>query len=129
MTARCLGPGVVLVEAEHIAVLRYAVATAVREKRRVGMAPSPALVELHQAAEHAYRQAMSLTRHDDTPPAPVEQPSTWIDTDQAARILGVTRRQAQRLARTLDARRVGQAWTFDPDRVHEYQRKKRNNGC
>lgn len=126
MTARPLGPAV-LVDGDTLATLRWAVAGAVREKRRNGTAPGPLLAALDNAAT----QAMSAARQDDIPePEPSPCSSQWITTKAVAQKLGISPRHAQRLARTLDAQRVGQVLLFDPDTVHEYATHKetQNNG-
>ena len=116
MTARPLGPAV-LIDGDTLPTLRWAVAVAVREKRRNGTRPGPILAAL----DHAAAQAMTAARLADIPePAPRPHSDQWLTTGQVAQRLGISRRQAQRLAGTLDARRVGQTLMFDPDSVHEY---------
>lgn len=116
MPARALGPAV-LIDGDTLPTLRWAVAVAVREKRRNGTRPGPILAALDQAAT----QAMTATRQDDLPaPAPDPHSTQWLTAGQVADRLGISRRHAQRLAATLDARRVGQTLLFDPDTVHEY---------
>ena len=116
MPARALGPAV-LVDGDTLPTLRWCVAVAVREKRRNGTRPGPILAALDQAAA----QAMTASRQSDIPePAPRPHSDQWLSTEQVADRLGISRRQAQRLAGTLDARRVGQTLMFDPDTVHEY---------
>ncbi|MDO2976024.1 hypothetical protein P5V62_16730 [Mycobacteroides abscessus subsp. massiliense] len=48
----------------------------------------------------------------------------WIDTADAAGRLGLSRRQMQRLARSLsqsgDARLVGKSWVINPDALSDY---------
>lgn len=117
MTARALGPAV-LIDGDTLAALRYAVAVAIREKRRNGSAPGPLLDQLDHAAAAAL---VASKRHDDTPIPPDEQPSDqWIDTDTAAARLGVSRRSAQRIAPQLGGRRVGRAWLIDPLALTEH---------
>ena len=121
MTARPLGPAV-LVDGDTLPTLRWCVAVAVREKRRNGTRPGPILAAL----DHAAAQAMTATRQDDIPaPAPDPHSTQWLTTGQVADRLGISRRHAQRLAATLDARRVGQQLLFDPETVHEYQHARR----
>lgn len=118
MTARALGPAV-LVDGDTLPTLRYAVAVAVREKRRAGMAPGPLLDQLDQAAAHALTSAR---RHDDAPVPPQGPPSDqWIDTAEVARRLGCTPRTAQRLAPRLDGRKVAGVWLVDPQALTEHQ--------
>lgn len=120
MTARPLGPAI-LVDGDTLPTLRWAVAVAVREKRRNGTRPGPVLAAL----DHAAAQAMTAARLADIPePAPRPHSDQWLTTEQVADRLGISRRQAQRLAGTLDARRVGQTLMFDPDTVHEYATSK-----
>ena len=118
MTARALGPAV-LIDGDTLAALRYAVAVAVREKRRAGMAPGPLLDQLDRAAAHALAASQ---RHDDTQIPPDEQPSDqWLDSGTVAQRLGVSRRTAQRLAPQLGGRRVGGVWMVDPLALTEHQ--------
>ena len=121
MTARPLGPAV-LVDGDTLATLRYAVAVAVREKRRNGTAPGPLLDQL----DHATAQALETARrHDDTPDPPQGPPfDQWVDTAEAARRLGCTIRTAQRLAPRLDGRRIGGIWLIDPQALTEHQNAK-----
>lgn len=120
MPARPLGPAV-LVDGDTLATLRWAVAVAVREKRRNGTRPGPILAAL----DHAAAQAMTAARQADIP-APAARPHSdqWLTTEQVADRLGCSQRHAQRLAATLDARRAGQQLLFDPDTVHEYATSK-----
>ena len=123
MPARALGPAV-LIDGDTLPTLRWAVAVAVREKRRNGTRPGPILAALDQAAA----QAMTATRQDDLPaPAPDPHSTQWLTAGQVADRLGISRRHAQRLAATLDARRVGQTLLFDPDTVHEYATRKKEH--
>lgn len=125
MTARPLGPAV-LVDGESLATLRWAVAVAVREKRRNGTRPGPLLDQLDQAAAQALATAQ---RHDDTPPPTGGPPSDqWIDTAEIARRLGCTIRTAQRLAPRLDGRRIGGIWLVDPQALTEHTSKETHNG-
>lgn len=126
MTARALGPAV-LIDGNTLPTLRYAVAVAVREKHRAGMAPGPLLDQLDQAAAHALESA---NRHTDAPIPPSGPPSDqWIDTAEVARRLGCTPRTAQRLAPRLDGRKIGGVWLVDPDTLNEYlDGKEHQNG-
>lgn len=120
MTARALGPAV-LIDGDTLPTLRWAVAVAVREKRRNGASPGPILAALDQAAA----QAMTATRQRDLPaPDPATYSDQWFTAGQVADRLGISRRHAQRLAATLNARRVGRQLLFDPDTVHEYAHRK-----
>lgn len=121
MTARALGPAV-LIDGDTLPTLRWAAAVAVREKRRNGARPGPILAALDQAAA----QAMTATRQRDLPaPDPRPHSDQWLTAGQVADRLQISRRHAQRLAATLNARRVGQQLLFDPDTVHEYQHARR----
>ena len=58
---------------------------------------------------------MSAQRHEDDDCTPAEpswrgHDSTYIDSAEAAELLGLSRRQVQRLANGLDSVRVGSIW-------------------
>jgi excisionase family DNA binding protein len=83
------------------------------------------------AAEEAWQAlAMSATRRGpativvgDSPPK--EAPREWMTVAAAARVMGVSARQVQRLARSgaVRARRHGaRAWLIDPDSAGQWRK-------
>ena len=96
-------------------------------RRRANGAPSD---DLRQLARMLYRAYMSSQRRElastaDTPAGWSSQDGELIDSAEAARLLAVSRRQAQRLAGDL-ATRCGQVWLYRRAAVLELaqQRKK-----
>lgn len=71
----------------------------------------------------ALRAAVSPTRRSDVARDTDSARSDHdrITAHEAAKVLGVTTRSVQRLARTLDGRKVAGRWTFDRDLVAEYR--------
>lgn len=88
-----------------------------RHAQRAGVPPGverPEKVKALETATHATLVVLAQ-RHRDT-----SAPCTgvdWLSTEQVAKRLGVTVRQAQRLAPQLDAERRGGAWKFPADAV------------
>lgn len=98
----------------------YLVSLAISYRKRQGIRPDVRVLALQTelgAAVHADR-----LRHDDVAEAPIEQ-SQSIGTDEAAALLGMSRRQVQRIARSLDGQRSrpGTTWVFDRRVVVAYR--------
>lgn len=66
-------------------------------------------------------RSASTNRHDDDAPPPLPARSDQIDTNEAARLLDRTPRSVQRIARSLDGRKVGGTWIFDRTTVLDYR--------
>lgn len=66
-------------------------------------------------------RSASAGRHNDDAPPPLPARSEQIDTHEAARLLDRTPRSIQRIARSLDGRKVGGTWIFDRTTVLEYR--------
>lgn len=106
-----LAPDVLLLTGDAVHALAYAVHVAQRARARNGLPPSRALAALASAAGQ-----------QDTQPAP--QPDTepeWITTEEAAQMLGISNRQARRLAPALGGRLTGGRWLLDHRAVTEHQ--------
>jgi len=109
----------------------------VREVRAYGAQPSPRLLGMQRAAAVAAHgilgqaELMSHPRQRDTTSTDVQQDSTQtvhIGTKEAAQMLGVTQRQAQRLAATLDGRQLANGHlVFDRLTVQAYALAARDN--
>lgn len=126
-----LGAGLVLQGSAVLNTLR-AVKSLIRAHQREQIAPPPEVVALLRACERAAENltAMSESRQCDTTSTLAQQDSSsqHIGTKEAAAMLGVTQRQAQRLAATLDGRRLAsRAWVFDRDAVAAYARAQSEN--
>ncbi|MDV6292244.1 helix-turn-helix domain-containing protein [Rhodococcus aetherivorans] len=66
--------------------------------------------------------AQSRTRHNDVAPPPIDTDCTpeLIDVTEAAHMLALSKRQVQRIARSLDGRIIGGRWLFDRNAVSDY---------
>ncbi|UGQ58967.1 hypothetical protein LSF60_05495 [Rhodococcus pyridinivorans] len=118
-----LGSALLLQGSSVLYVLR-ALKALIRAHAREQIAPPPEVLALLNACQAAveHLETLSDSRHDDTTSALVQQDSSQhIGTKEAAAMLGVTQRQAQRLAPTLEGRRLASgAWVFDRDTVAAY---------
>lgn len=96
----------------------YLVSLAISYRKRQGVRPDVRVLTLQAelgAAVHEHR-----LRHDDVAKTPIKQ-SHSIGTDEAAALLGMSRRQAQRIASSLDGQLSGAgAWEFDRRTVEAY---------
>ncbi|WP_432677404.1 hypothetical protein ACRAJ3_19615 [Rhodococcus pyridinivorans] len=63
----------------------------------------------------------STNRHDDDALPVIPAPSEQIDTHEAAKLLDRTPRSIQRIARSLDGRKLNGTWIFDRATVLEYR--------
>lgn len=111
-----LAPGVLLLTGDAVDALAYAVQVAQRARRRNGLPASRALTAL----------ALAATGHADNETHPPEhsEPHTtteWITTEEAARMLGCSNRQARRLAPTLGGQLTGGRWLLDRQAVTEHR--------
>lgn len=101
----------VLLTGSALDAARYCVEVAQRARARNGLPRSVALARL--------ADALSPAGHADTPhEAPGEHDD--MTTDEAARLLGCTARQARRLAPVLGGRLVGGRWLLDRQAVAEH---------
>lgn len=96
----------------------YGLAHYVRQQR-IQRRPVPASVErLYRRIDAAIRTPMSDSGHQIT--AVPTQSDVWITAREAADILGVSKRQAQRLHADLDGQLIGGRWLFKRETVREY---------
>lgn len=124
MTARALGPRVVLLEGEdtlHRVV--FALAAAQQARRRNGMQPGAGHTEILAAVETALA-ADGLT---DGPAEPVEAlcETEVIGTEETAQLLGVSTRQVRRIATSLDGTRTRGGWIFHRGTINDYLETRR----
>ena len=107
--------GTVVVSGAAVPLLYRAVHALAIRQHRDGLAPPPLLAEARTAL---FRAATSRRRHrlDETPPTTPccdGHDSAYVDSAAAAELLGLSRRQALRLAANgLDAVRCGSIWLF-----------------
>ncbi|MGY4101609.1 helix-turn-helix domain-containing protein [Nocardia sp. R16R-3T] len=113
------GPAVVLTGAAVPNVRRCLIAAA-KALRRDGIAAPPWLLVLIAELAAAAAEVGHADRETGVPQAS-SMTTTTIGSKEVAEMLGCSTRQVRRLARTLEARRVGKTWTFDPDVVRAYQ--------
>lgn len=106
-----LAPGVLLLTGDAVQAVAYAVTVAQRARQRNGLPPSRGLAAL-----------LAATGQPDTRPAPtLETEPEWITTEEAARMLNISNRQARRLAPALGGRLTGGRWLLDRRAVTEHQ--------
>lgn len=112
MTAQRLDRALLLT-GEHITVMRYAVRVAVAARHRNGYPVHRALAEL--------AAAVAEPGTPDTEPEPVQHtPQEWIDIQEAATMLGISDRQARRLAPQLDGRIHAGRWLIPRRAVEQH---------
>lgn len=105
-----LAPGVLLLTGGAVDALLYAVQVAQRARQRNNLPPSHALAELASAAGQTDARRVE----------PLEDEMEMIATEEAARMLECSSRQARRLAPRLGGRRVGGRWLLDRRAVVEH---------
>ena len=119
------GPAVILT-GDTLGVARQALLVAQIVRRRNGSPESPA----YTALLSAIATALSAAGRTDTPQQPVlpcsatELDPDTISTEEAARMLGCSPRQARRLAPKLGGRRIGGHWRIDSHTLREHLRGK-----
>lgn len=111
-----LPAGALLLTAEDLGVVAYAVAAAQRSRRRNGLGPLRRLDALAAALDAA---RVAATGHADSEPDHTGDAET-MTTTEAAQLLGVSDRTARRLAPGLGGRRIGGRWHLDAAAVAEH---------
>ena len=109
-----------LIQGDAVEGLRFAVAVALAARKRNGLPVPVPLAEL--AAELAVGGQRDTTSkaHNDTEGRQAE----WIDTQEAARMLGCSKRQARRQAPLLGGHLAGGRWLLDRRAVIEHLKGK-----
>ncbi|MEZ0382170.1 helix-turn-helix domain-containing protein [Mycobacterium sp. pW045] len=88
-------------------------------QQRIRQRPVPRSVELlYRRIDAAIRTPVSDSGHQIS--AVPTQSDVWITAREAADILGVSKRQAQRLHADLDGQLIGGRWLFKRETVQEY---------
>ena len=109
--------------------LKFAAKAGVHKLEYNGTAAHPELVGIFEAA-HAALLSVSQVGHVDGPDEVAAQecsPDELIGTVEAAQILGVTRRQTVRLARSLDGQQLPNGtWVFRRGAVEDYKEARRD---
>lgn len=107
--------GALLLTGEHIDIVRYAVRVAVAARHRNGLPVPNALTEL--------AGAVADPGQTDTPVERTQHPETqpdWVDTREAAQMLGCSYRQARRLAPRLDGQLTAGRWLIPRHAIAEH---------
>lgn len=115
---------VVILHGRAVARAYQLVSTALRyNKSRGGLAPSPDALEIQSALARVVKNMSTGGRMDDHDAAEivVSAPDT-IDADEAATLLGVTRRSVYRMLaeRKISGRRTRRTWFIDRGSVSDY---------
>jgi hypothetical protein len=109
--------------ADDIRAAYYCAAAVIRSRQRTG-APIPDWLRRHfdQLDTEIRASSMSRSGHqfNDAVRELASGLTSPIGADEAAQILGISKRQAQRLAADLGARLVGGRWLFERDVVDDY---------
>lgn len=106
------GPAVIL-SGRWLAIARQALIAAQIARRRNGLPESRDYAHLICALT----STASRERQPDPPDMPPSEPMT---SEQAARILGISKRQTQRIATQLGGRLIGGRWLLDPAAVQQH---------
>ena len=102
MTAVRLDAPVVVLTGRDIDTVRLALDSAIRSSGRNGHST--------KALTRVYRK---VAGHSDYPQHGTDAHSNRVPITEAARLLGVSERQARRLAHRLDGQKAGGRWTVD----------------
>jgi len=111
-------PGLLLVSGPALTDLYYLASCGIRAAARNGYP-----TDRFEGIRRAIRDAdVSPTRHDDVAEESLDEDSEgqddeWIDVIAAADLLGLSRRQVQRLAKDGLGKRRGSSWTFSSSLV------------
>lgn len=111
MTAYRLPPGAVLLDGDDLEVVAYAVSVTQAARRRNGLPPS------HRLA--ALALLLAARGQEDSPAEPVGD-ADYMDTNEAATLLGCSPRTARRLAPKLGGRMVAGRLLLDRVAVTEH---------
>lgn len=120
----------VLLQGQALAEVRHLLAIGLREReRRDAMPPSSGLRFLLAVISEAIAEGellmssprhRSATLHAALTDSPMEEAMAEMTSDQVAAVLGVGRRQAQRLAGSIGSRRLGGVLVFDAGAVQSF---------
>jgi hypothetical protein len=103
---------------EHSHAAAYCAAELIRDRQRRGQ-PVPNWLRQHLARCEA-AVAVSRSGHEfDGVPSQLD-PDNLIDAREVARMLGISKRQAQRLAHDIDGLIISGRWVFRKATVMEY---------
>ena len=108
--------GVVIVSGAALPAAAQAVLIALRSRRLSGLPASPVYTELLSA----FHTAQSANGQTDDPCEVIAQSSPTVPIAEASTRLGVSPRQARRLAPRLGGRRVGGRWLLDEQAIAEH---------
>ena len=112
------GPAVIL-SGRWLAVVHHAAHIATVARRRNGLPESADYTTIQAAITEAMSQAGHNVTRALPAPAPSEGPDE-LTVEEAARMLGKSRRQVQRIANRLGGRLIGGRWLLDRRAVEEH---------
>jgi hypothetical protein len=124
----------VIVSGEAAALLYRATLALILREHHDGVTPPPLLHQLRRQLYRASLQRHALATDSDISPCWDDQSACdWCDTAEASALLGLSRRQIQRMARApggLDAIRAGRVWLLRraPLLVLATERRDRDRG-
>ena len=106
-------------DADEIQAAYYGLAQFVRQRAIAGRGCPPAVTALYRRIDTVIRApSVSESGHENGSGA--EQYNVWITAAQAAPLLGLSKRQTQRLAADLGGQLIGGRWLFNQETVREY---------
>ncbi|MFC9833186.1 hypothetical protein ACFVKB_05070 [Rhodococcus sp. NPDC127530] len=111
-----LAPDVLLLTGSAVEALRYAVVVAVTSRHRNGLRVPAHLAELAAELADSGQSDGKALGNSNTGTRTTE----WITTEEAARMLNCSNRQARRLAPQLDGRLSGGRWVLDRQAVQDH---------
>jgi hypothetical protein len=129
VSARALGSAVLIEGEEALRYLKFAQLALVRKLERDGLKPHPELTAIADATCAALQSMSQVGQVDGSDEVVAQEcsPDELIGTVEAAQILGVTRRQAVRLARSLDGQQLPNGtWVFRRGAVEDYRKARRD---
>ncbi|MGW5289494.1 hypothetical protein [Rhodococcus pyridinivorans] len=110
--------GVVLLSGDSIDAVRFAVRVTIAARQRNGQRVPPEITELaRQLAVYGQQDTASQTMNN----AGVQ--ADWISTQEVARMLDISNRQARRLAPQLGGTLHAGRWLIDRTAVTNYQKR------
>lgn len=114
------------VERPDLHAAYYCASALIRSRKRTGE-PIPSWLRQHHARLDAEIRRMSRAGHESLSDTEELHPmDDLITAREAGEILGVSKRQTQRLAADLDGQIVGGRWLFSRSAVAEYMEGKRS---
>lgn len=105
-------------------MLRLALHCAGEELASRAAGKSPGVQAWNHELIRALELAMSDSGHDDSADAADWDPQKFMTAGEVATVLGLSKRQARRLAVELDGRIIGGRWLFPASAVTDYAERR-----